>query len=68
MDNSDRVAFPCQLYQPTVVCVEFDNVAYLADYHAASLKITSILSHTATFLEVDEKRMEKRFDNFLHTI
>lgn len=51
-----------------VICAEFDNVAYLADYHTVSLKITSILSHTGTFLEVDEKLMEKRFGNFLHTI
>ena len=56
--NADGIASSCQLYQPTGICVEFDNVAYFTDYRTASVKITSTLSHTGTFLEAIGKRMK----------
>lgn len=49
--NSDGIASKCQLYQPTGICVEFDNVVYFTDYRTASVKIASSLTHTGTFLE-----------------
>ena len=67
--NSDGIASSCQLYKPTGVCVEFDNVVYFTDYLTASVKITSTLSHTGIFLEAIGKLMkaysihEKRYDN-----
>ena len=74
--NSDGIASSCQLYQPTGICVEFDNVVYFTDYRTASVKITSTLSHASAFLQVIEKLMkafsihEKKgmimFDTFLN--
>ena len=67
--NSDGIASSCQLYQPTGICVESDNVAYFTDYRTASAKITSTLSHTGAFLQVIEKLMKafsihkKMYDN-----
>ena len=56
--NSDGIASSCQLYQPTGICVEFDNIVCFTDYRTASVKIASTLSHTDTFLETIGKLMK----------
>ena len=62
MANSDGITYSCQLYQPTGICLELDNVLYFTNYRTASVKIASILSHTGTFLETNEKFMKAIFD------
>ena len=56
--NSDGIASLCQLYQPTGIWLEFDNVVYFTNCRTASVKITSTLSHTGTFFEAIGKLMK----------
>ena len=55
--NLDGKALHCELYQPYGICVEFDNVVYLADYKSSCIKITSTMMHTAKFLSAIRKLM-----------
>lgn len=56
--NSDGIVSSYQLYQPTGICIEFDNAVYFTNYGTASVKITSALSHTGNFLEAIGKLMK----------
>ena len=73
--NLDRKALQSELYQPIGICVEFDNVVYVADYKLSCIKITSTTMHTAKFLSaigklmrtfsIHEKRGKIWFQQFL---
>ena len=45
--NLDGKALQCELYQPIGICVEFDNVVYMADYKSRCIKITSTMMQAA---------------------
>ena len=47
--NVDGLAAKCRLHQPTGLCSEFDNVLYVTDYQAGTLKIFSTMESTAKF-------------------
>ena len=46
----DGKASHCELYQPIGVCVELDNVVYVADYRSSCIKIASTMIHATTVL------------------
>ena len=46
-DNLDGKALQCELYQPIGICVEFDNVVYMADYKSRCIKITLTMMQAA---------------------
>ena len=48
--NEDGRALKCKLFQPTGLCAEFDNVLYVSDYQAATLKVFSTMSNTGVYL------------------
>ena len=48
--NLDGKTSPCELCHPIDVCVEFDNVVYVAEYRSSCIKIASTMIYTATFL------------------
>ena len=50
--NSDGIA------SSTGICEEFENIVYFTDFRTASVKITTTLSHTGTFLEAIGKLMK----------
>ena len=56
--NLDGEALQCQLYQQIAVCVEFDNVVYVADYKSPCIKIMSTMMDTAKFLSAIAKLMQ----------
>ena len=41
--NLDGRALQCELYQPIGICVEFDNVVYVADCKPSCIKIIHII-------------------------
>ena len=55
--NLDGKALQCELHQPIGICLEFDNVVYVADYKWSCIKITSTLMQTAKFLSAMGKLM-----------
>ena len=48
--NSDSKALKCEFYQPTDLCVEFDNRVYVVDYRTSCVKVFSSVRHTSEFL------------------
>ena len=49
--NLDGKANEAELFQPTGLCVEFNNVVYFADYQSATIKIASTMKNTSTLLK-----------------
>ena len=72
--NLDGRALQRELYQSIGICVEFDNVVYVADCKPSCIKITSTMMNTAKFLSpigklmraysIHEKRGKIRFQQF----
>ena len=45
----DGKSLRCQSYQPTSLCVEFDNVVYVTNYPKSCIKVFASLRHTFEF-------------------
>ena len=50
--NSDGKALKCEVYQPTGLCVEFDNVVYVGDYRTSYVKVFSSMIHISLRLVI----------------
>ena len=48
--NSDGKTLKCKFYQPTGLCVEFDDEVYVVDYRTSCVKVFSSTRHTTEFL------------------
>ena len=47
--NSDGKTLKCKFYQPTGLCVEFDDEVYVVDYSTSCVKVFSSTRHTTEF-------------------